>query len=91
MMDYFEKAYFYYIRAQNKVKAEAIIKLFTLIRSESKQEGSEDMKMIEFAKERKDKKPPVNLSNKNYENFKNADKATEEDERKTNEWIASFK
>lgn len=49
------------------------------------------MKMIEFSKERKDKKPPVNLSNKNYENFKNADKATEEDERKTNEWIASFK
>lgn len=35
--------------------------------------------MLDFAKERKDKKPSVNLSGKNYENFKNADKAAEED------------
>ncbi len=47
--------------------------------------------MLDFAKERKDKKPNVNLSSKNYENFKNADKAAEEDERKTTEWVASFK
>lgn len=67
------------------------MKLFMLIRAESKQEGSEDIKMLDFAKERKDKKPTVNLSGKNYENFKNADKAAEEDERKTTEWVASFK
>lgn len=91
MMDYFEKAYFFYQRAQNRPRADAILKLFMTIRAESKLEGSEDMKMIEFNKERKDKKPPVNLSNKNYENFKNADKAAEEDERKTNDWINSFK
>lgn len=40
MMDYFEKAYFFYQRTQDFVKAEAIMKLFMLIRAESKQEGS---------------------------------------------------
>lgn len=34
------------------------------------------MKMIEFPKERRDKKPTTNLSGKNYENFKNADKVS---------------
>lgn len=91
MMDYFEKAYFFYERTLNKPKADNILKLFMTIRTESKQEGSEDMKMIEFARERKDKRPAPSLSSKNYENFKNADKAAEEDEHKTNEWITSFK
>lgn len=31
-MDYFEKAYFFYYRIQDKPKAEKIMKLFLLIR-----------------------------------------------------------
>lgn len=34
-------------------------------------------------KERKDKKPGMALSSKNYDNFKKADKSSEDDEKKT--------
>ena len=48
MVDYFEKAFFFYMRNNMKEKAEIIMKLFMTIRQESKEEGGEDMKMIEF-------------------------------------------
>ncbi len=36
-----------------------------LIRKEAKEDGGDDMKTIEFSKERKDKKPTDNISSKN--------------------------
>lgn len=41
MIDYFERAYFYYTRSKNKPKAEAIMKLFMLIKTEAKEEGTD--------------------------------------------------
>ena len=67
------------------------MKLFLIIRQEAKEEGSDDIKMIEFTKERKDKRPVGSLSVKNREKYKNADRVSEEDARKTGEWIASFR
>lgn len=55
-------------------KAELIMKFFQLIRQEAREEGSEDMKMIQFTKERKEKRYTGNISNKNREKYKNADK-----------------
>jgi len=60
-----------------------LMKLFILLRKDGKGEGVDDIKIFDFAKERKDKKPSTNLSSKNYENYKNADKISEEDQRKT--------
>ncbi len=53
-----------------------------LIKKESKEEGSEDMKMIEFSKEKKEKRTLDHISSKNKDKFWNADKVTEEDHRK---------
>ena len=47
MMDHFEKAYFHYQRLQQTQKADFIMQLFLLIRKESREESSEDMKMLE--------------------------------------------
>jgi hypothetical protein len=91
MIDYFEKAYFYYQRNGFKAKAEKIMELFLVIKQEAKEEGADDVKMIEFNKERKDKRPSGIISAKNREKYKNADKVAEEDERKTSQWLASFK
>lgn len=41
MIDYFERAYYYYTRANNKPKADQIMKLFMLIRKEAKEESSD--------------------------------------------------
>jgi len=41
------------------------MKLFILIRKEAKEEGADDMKTIEFSKERKDKRPLEMLNSKN--------------------------
>lgn len=41
------------------------MKLFMLIKKESKEQASDDMKMIEFAKEKKEKKPFINITTKN--------------------------
>ena len=50
------------------------------------------MKMIEFTKQRKDKRPTAtNISNQNRQKYRNADKVAEEDDRKASEWLLSFK
>jgi len=40
MMDYFEKAYYFYVRNQDHVRAETMLRLFISIRKEAKQEGA---------------------------------------------------
>ena len=67
------------------------MKLFILIRKEAKEEGADDMKTIEFSKERKDKRPLEMLNSKNKQKYRNADKVAEDDERKVGEWLAGFK
>lgn len=47
--------------------------------------------MIEFVKERKEKRPFENISIKNKEKFKNADRVAEENYRKKENWKTSFK
>lgn len=39
--------------------------MFLLIKQEAKEDGSDDMKMIEFTKEKKDKRPAGIISGKN--------------------------
>jgi len=51
--------------------------MFLLIKQEAKEDGSEDMKMIEFNKERKEKRPIGTISSKNREKYRDADKVAE--------------
>lgn len=41
MIDYFERAYFYYTRTKNKPKADQIMKLFMVIRKEAAEDGAD--------------------------------------------------
>lgn len=53
------------------------MKLFMIIRKQAKEEGGDDMKTIQFSKERKDKRPVQILNSKNKDKYKNADKIAE--------------